>query len=135
MELPGTLSLEIRTFLRGLLERDPAKRLGGGETSADIQSHPFFAKVDWEALIQRKVKPPYIPVIQSETDVQNFDTDFTKEVGALSLARDRPESQEDLFRDFEQYKSKAVRTAAMAAGVTVENLSRMTQEAAVAPSS
>ena len=33
----------------------------------------------------RQVTPPYVPKVQSETDVRNIDTDFTDEVAAETL--------------------------------------------------
>lgn len=51
------------------MTKNPTKRLGcvkqqGGEKA--ILVHPFFhEKIDWEALEQRKVKPPFKPKIVS----------------------------------------------------------------------
>ncbi|CAF4449882.1 unnamed protein product, partial [Rotaria magnacalcarata] len=49
------------------MTKNPAKRLGcvaaqGGEDA--IKRHAFFAgKIDWEALEQRQVKPPFKPKV------------------------------------------------------------------------
>ena len=44
-----------------LLERNPAVRLGCGRNDAtDIKNHPFFKNVNWEMVLNRKVKPPDI---------------------------------------------------------------------------
>lgn len=50
------------------MTKNPAKRLGcvaseGGD--AAIRNHPFFKDVDWEALENRNVKPPFKPKIVS----------------------------------------------------------------------
>ena len=51
------------------MTKNPVKRLGcvkahGGERA--ILIHPFFhEKIDWEALEERKVKPPFKPRIVS----------------------------------------------------------------------
>lgn len=52
------------------MTKNPAKRLGcstSGELSGEaaIRSHKFFRDMDWEALEQRKVKPPFTPKIVS----------------------------------------------------------------------
>jgi novel protein kinase C epsilon type len=49
------------------MTKNPAKRLGcvaaqGGEDA--IKRHAFFAgKIDWDALEQRQVKPPFKPKV------------------------------------------------------------------------
>ena len=38
-------------LLKGLLDRDPPKRLGSGPTDgAEIRAHPFFASINWSDL-------------------------------------------------------------------------------------
>ncbi|KAF3092491.1 hypothetical protein TWF706_009056 [Orbilia oligospora] len=71
------LSLEGRNFVKGLLNRNPKHRLGALRDAAELKEHPFFADVDWEALKQKKSIPPFKPTLKSETDTQNFDTEFT----------------------------------------------------------
>ena len=47
LQFPADISPDAKSVMTGLLQRDPAKRLGanGGE---EIKRHPFFAKyVDW----------------------------------------------------------------------------------------
>ena len=47
LQFPADISPEAKSVMTGLLQRDPARRLGanGGE---EIKRHPFFAKyVDW----------------------------------------------------------------------------------------
>jgi novel protein kinase C epsilon type len=69
------------------MTKNPLKRLGcvqsqGGEDA--IRAHPFFREIDWDALEARKVKPPFKPKIKSKRDVNNFDSDFTKEDPVLT---------------------------------------------------
>ncbi|KAK6337762.1 hypothetical protein TWF696_001242 [Orbilia brochopaga] len=71
------LSLEGRNFVKGLLNRNPKHRLGAHRDAAELKEHPFFADVDWEALRQKRSIPPFKPTLKSETDTQNFDTEFT----------------------------------------------------------
>ena len=45
-----------------LLERDPAKRLGGGPRDAlDVKEHPYFQGIDWQALLRKEVDINYRP--------------------------------------------------------------------------
>jgi len=40
-------------------------RLGCGRRDAnEIKHHPFFKNVDWEMVLQRKVKPPEIELLR-----------------------------------------------------------------------
>lgn len=63
-----------RNLIEGLLEKDPLRRLGSAAQGAlDIQRHPWFREVDWQALSQRSIKAPYRPKIQGQGDASNFD--------------------------------------------------------------
>jgi serum/glucocorticoid-regulated kinase 2 len=75
---PDGVSPSARSILSGLLTRDPAQRLGvnGAE---EIKRHPFFDKIDWHRLAQKKIQPPFKPSVRSPVDVSNFDTVFTAE--------------------------------------------------------
>lgn len=60
--------------------------------------------VDWEALLQRKVPPPFVPSIRSKEDVSNFDEEFTTEPPALTPpreARSLSRRDQESFRDFD----------------------------------
>nr|XP_014969064.2 ribosomal protein S6 kinase beta-2 isoform X3 [Macaca mulatta] len=41
--------------------------------------HPFFRHVNWDDLLARRVDPPFRPCLQSEEDVSQFDTRFTRQ--------------------------------------------------------
>uniref|UniRef100_A0A671KH54 AGC-kinase C-terminal domain-containing protein n=3 Tax=Sinocyclocheilus TaxID=75365 RepID=A0A671KH54_9TELE len=54
--------------------------------------------------LAKKVKPPFVPTIQSSIDVSNFDDEFTSEAPVLTPPREpRPLTQDvqDLFADFD----------------------------------
>ena len=49
-----------------LLTKNPTKRLGcgaGGGGARDIKDHTFFRRVNWQAMENRDVQPPYKPKI------------------------------------------------------------------------
>uniref|UniRef100_A0A8C5GS03 protein kinase C n=1 Tax=Gouania willdenowi TaxID=441366 RepID=A0A8C5GS03_GOUWI len=102
---PRFLSTEAIGIMRRLLRRNPERRLGSGEKDAeDVRKQPFFRTVDWEALLQRKVTPPFIPTITGKEDVSNFDTEFTAEAPSLTPPRDRrtlSSKEQDYFKDFD----------------------------------
>ncbi|KJH50331.1 kinase domain protein [Dictyocaulus viviparus] len=84
---PVWLSKEAVNILKAFMTKNPSKRLGcvqsqGGEDA--IRAHPFFREIDWDALETLRVKPPFKPKIKSKRDVNNFDSDFTKEEPVLT---------------------------------------------------
>jgi serine/threonine protein kinase len=51
VEMKSYFSVEAKNLLSGLLERDATKRLGSTvEDSEVIKRHPWFKKIDWDAL-------------------------------------------------------------------------------------
>lgn len=76
---------ETRSLLSGMLNRDVTKRLGynGAE---ELKAHPFFAGLDWEKVMRREIKPMFKPPPStSETDVRNFEEEFTRETPVDSV--------------------------------------------------
>lgn len=71
------LSPEGRSFVKGLLNRNPKHRLGAQGDARQLKEHPFFQDVDWDLLRQKKIPPPFKPHLSSETDTSNFDPEFT----------------------------------------------------------
>jgi hypothetical protein len=56
---------ELRYFVKQLLVRKPAYRLGQGTGgAANIKRHPWFNGFDWEAFSQKQLKAPYMPVVR-----------------------------------------------------------------------
>jgi RAC serine/threonine-protein kinase len=90
VQFPANLSEPAKSFLNGLLVKDPSKRLGGGPDDArEIMIHPFFRGLNWQDLIEKKIPPPFVPEITSETDTRYFDCQFTAEPVNLTPI-DRP---------------------------------------------
>ncbi|WPH02142.1 Hypothetical protein R9X50_00499700 [Acrodontium crateriforme] len=71
------LSAEGRNFVKGLLNRNPAHRLGAKGDAEELMAHPFFADVDWNALSKKLTQPPFKPKLKGELDTSNFDPEFT----------------------------------------------------------
>uniref|UniRef100_A0A671PJ06 protein kinase C n=1 Tax=Sinocyclocheilus anshuiensis TaxID=1608454 RepID=A0A671PJ06_9TELE len=102
---PRFLSTEAIGIMRRLLRRNPEKRLGSSERDAeDIKKQPFFRNIDWDALLQRRVPPPFVPAVKGKEDVSNFDAEFTNEAPTLTPPRERrtlSRKDQDYFRDFD----------------------------------
>lgn len=71
------LSNEGRNFVKGLLNRNPKHRLGAINDAEDLKAHPFFADMDWAALANKTIVPPFKPQLKSVLDTSNFDPEFT----------------------------------------------------------
>ncbi|CAO1596698.1 Serine/threonine-protein kinase, variant 2 [Xanthoria calcicola] len=71
------LSNEGRNFVKGLLNRNPRHRLGAVNDAEDLKAHPFFADMDWNALANKTIVPPFKPQLKSILDTSNFDPEFT----------------------------------------------------------
>ncbi|KAG3126852.1 hypothetical protein PC129_g21971 [Phytophthora cactorum] len=113
---------ELKSILRGFLQKDPTKRLG--TNISDILEHPYFRGIDWDLLLKKQITPPWKPKLTSPLDVEYVDTEFTdldvhsevqsptdksaaKSKGFLSLVSSRgnrekaaPPVQDPTFKDF-----------------------------------
>lgn len=79
LTLPNYLTPESRDLIKKLLRRQAAQRLGSGvEDGLSIRRHQFFKSCNWSDLIGKRVKPPFKPVLKSDDDVSQFDTEFTR---------------------------------------------------------
>ena len=80
IKFPKYLSNEAVDLLQKFFVKDPEKRLGsGGNGLNDIKAHPFFSVIDWDSLIEKKIKPPFIPKLKNDVDLRYFDNCFTDE--------------------------------------------------------
>lgn len=43
----------------------------------EIKTHTFFASIDWVALFNKRVKPPFKPAVSREDEAFYFDSEFT----------------------------------------------------------
>ncbi|XP_066853971.1 ribosomal protein S6 kinase beta-2 isoform X1 [Anser cygnoides] len=78
--LPPYLTPDARDLLKKFLKRNPSQRVGGGPgDAADVQKQPFFRHINWDDLLARRLDPPFKPCLQSEEDVSQFDTRFTRQ--------------------------------------------------------
>lgn len=80
VRFPRYFSEASMDLLFHLLRKDPAKRLGSGPRDAyEVREHIFFSDVDWAATFERRVPAPFVPEVKEETDVSNFEQEFTGE--------------------------------------------------------
>uniref|UniRef100_A0A8C5PVK8 protein kinase C n=1 Tax=Leptobrachium leishanense TaxID=445787 RepID=A0A8C5PVK8_9ANUR len=108
---PRFLSAEAIAVMRRLLRRNPERRLGSGERDAeDVKKQPFFKEMDFEALLSRRLPPPFTPSVKGPHDISNFDPEFTSEGPELTPPREpRPLSNQEqsLFQGFDYVRDGA----------------------------
>ena len=68
LEISDDLSDEVVDLLENLLHKNPLKRLGRNGSS-EIKSHPWFKNVNWQDVLDRKVKMPKPYLMKSITDL------------------------------------------------------------------
>ena len=76
INFPRDCGKDLEDLLSKLLVPDPKLRLGCLiDGVLGIKSHPFFSEIDWDALLAKKLNPPYIPEVFGYDDISNFVTD------------------------------------------------------------
>jgi len=98
------VSSEAQDLITKLLDKNPSTRLGAKDGIKEIKKQPFFSKIDFELISQKKINAPFKPDLNGKFDVQNFDKDFTNEnVQQTYIERDKlliVQQNEDKFKDF-----------------------------------
>ena len=79
IRIPRNLSVRAASVLKSFLQKQPEDRLGSNDGLREIQQHQFFKQIDWSALEQKLIQPPFKPPVQSERDLNNIDKLFTNE--------------------------------------------------------
>jgi serine/threonine protein kinase len=83
-----------QSFILGLLTKDPDHRMD----FTAFQKHPFFAGIDFQAVLAKKIKPAFVPP-SSGFVATNFDREFTAERPLDSFATPIPTAK-SAFKGF-----------------------------------
>jgi len=99
------MSSECQSFIKALLEKDPADRLGTKSGLDDILKHPWFVNIDFVKLREKKLEAPFLPKLSKDKlDVSCFDSQFTNEEAVNSVIPKSKLQQikknQDQFNDF-----------------------------------
>jgi serum/glucocorticoid-regulated kinase 3 len=73
--IPAYVSRNASLLINGLLNRDPKKRF----RAAQLKVHPFFASIDWDQLINKKIAPIFHPCERSPIwETVNFEHEYKR---------------------------------------------------------
>jgi len=77
LNIPDTISKAAQSLIRGLLERDPTKRIGSSAKGAqEIKEHPFFSGINWQQILNMEYDSPFIPLDEpNPNDAENLEDD------------------------------------------------------------
>jgi len=111
LQLKKYLTPNAKDLLKKLLNKQAENRLGFGEKDSEaVKNHKFFTGVNWDQVLSKKTKPPFLPVLRSEDDFSNFDDEFTSKPAIDSPAGPLPsQSVEDVFLGFSYDGSEELR--------------------------
>jgi len=98
LEWPRHIDSVAKDLIKKFLVQDRTKRLGNMKNGADdVKKHRWFKSIDWDDVLEKRMKPPIVPKVRSEWDTSNFEnypeTDWSH-VGPVN------ERQLALFEDF-----------------------------------
>ena len=75
--IPDKVGKTARDLIEKLFVCNPQKRLGY-KSSDEVKNHPFFKGIDFDKVLRKEYKPPFIPKLKDDTDLRYFDENFTK---------------------------------------------------------
>ncbi|XP_068154174.1 cAMP-dependent protein kinase catalytic subunit 2 isoform X3 [Drosophila tropicalis] len=94
--VPTYFTPQMKNLIEGLMQVDTSKRLGNSNEGAiEIKNHPWFQGVDWFAVLNQEVNPPYIPIVSNTEDLSNFDHYESK-----SKVKSKINRHPELFNNF-----------------------------------
>jgi protein kinase A len=72
-DVPKGWSLVAIDFVNQLIQRKPLKRLGFNGPE-EVKDHPFLKGTNWKELLDKKLKPPFIPKAKKPVSVRPLTT-------------------------------------------------------------
>lgn len=73
LKFPQEISKDAKSLIKHLLTADLDKRYGNLERGVDdIKSHRWFVGIDWSAMLNKSLIPPYKPQVKGNGDTSNF---------------------------------------------------------------
>lgn len=99
------ISEPAKELIRGLLMRKIQERLGSGIGDAmELRNSKFMSTLDWDMVLEKAYEPEFRPpAMRGETDVRNFDAEFTRERAVDSVVTSHLTGTMAAKSDFENF--------------------------------
>jgi serine/threonine protein kinase len=94
VKYPFFLSKDSINLLQLFFVKDPDKRLGSNGVD-EIRFHPFFKNIEWDLIVKKRIKPPFIPKMYSDIDTKYIDPEFTN----IKPSENQPGNMSDSLDD------------------------------------
>ena len=75
--IPEKVPKTPRDLIEKLFVSNPKKRLGY-RGADEVKQHPFFKGVDFDKVLRKEYKPPFVPKLNDDLDLRYFDESFTE---------------------------------------------------------
>lgn len=73
-KIPSSFHSDLKNIIQNTVQVDLTKRLGILKNGVDdLKKHAWFNTINWMALYQQTVEPPYIPKVAGPGDYSQFD--------------------------------------------------------------
>ncbi|XP_063901409.1 cAMP-dependent protein kinase catalytic subunit 1-like, partial [Zophobas morio] len=98
LSFPVHFLAEEKSIIQGFLTCDLTRRLGSMKGGAEqIKEHPYFKEMNFKALLNNKIRSPYIPQVSGEDDDSHFDQYDEED---LFWDEEGKDPYEDIFKQF-----------------------------------
>lgn len=87
MKIPKNMSEAAKDLIKRLLNRNPKHRLGAVRDADELKEHKFFAGVNWNDVLNRRLPVPSVevpPVNLNETIKVNFNDRLAEKVERIN---------------------------------------------------
>jgi protein kinase A len=99
-QCPSYVSDDAKDVIKKLLTRRQASRLGNlSRGYLDVKEHPWFATLDFNKLMEKKLQAPWLPKITNPLDSRNFD-DFSRMEKEKDRGRPLSSKEQQQFAGF-----------------------------------
>ena len=77
VKFPSNFNNYAQSLIKHLLKIDLSERYGNLKKGVlDIKEHKFFRYVDWDLVLDMKIKPKYVPCVKSDGDCKYFNCEI-----------------------------------------------------------